>query len=164
MQLLKEYAEHLASRAKQTIKNGQFFAKVLTENDDSGRHGVLIPTDVYPFFPYLEILNQDENATTKFPSFDAISRTQTTLAFKYYERYPERRVTCVNGVINNRELGQRLQVVLRGELSDGEFFYVHDAANEFGDRRFHTSGIWSQAKLLSRRRAHMLWFQLAFQG
>ena len=141
MQLLKEYAEHLASRAKQTIKNGQFFAKVLTENDDSGRHGVLIPTDVYPFFPYLEILNQDENATTKFPSFDAISRTQTTLAFKYYERYPERRVTCVNGVINNRELGKRLQVVLRGELPDGEFFYVHDAANEFGDRRFHT--LWN---------------------
>jgi len=30
-----------------------FFLKVLTKNDDSGRHGVLIPRAAYPLFPPL---------------------------------------------------------------------------------------------------------------
>jgi hypothetical protein len=136
MQPLKEYAEKLANRSKQKIKNGQLFAKVLTDNDDSGRHGVLIPGDVYSFFPHLAISNPNENATTKFVSFDAIAGGQKTLAFKYYERYPERRITCVNPVVNNRDLGKRLQIVLRGELPSGEVVYVHDAATEYGDRKF----------------------------
>lgn len=141
MQHLKEYTAYLTSKSKQKIRNGQLFAKVLTENDDSGRHGVLIPNDVYPFFPHLDIPDPRENATTKFTSFDAISGIQKNLAFKYYERYPERRITCLNGVVNNRALGKRLQIILRGELANDDVVYIHDATTEFGDGRFHN--IWN---------------------
>lgn len=140
MQTLKAYAESLTGKSNQRIKGCQLFAKVLTENDDSGRHGVLVPNDVYSFFPHLEIADPKKNATQKFLSFDALLGVQRTLAFKYYERYPERRITCVNAAINNRTLGKRLQILLRHEQPDGEIVYVHDAATELGDGRFH--GIW----------------------
>lgn len=137
MKLLQEYAEQLANRAKHKIKNGQIFAKVLTDNDDSGKHGVVVPIDVYSFFPHLEILDPKENATTLFPSFDGLSSTQKTLAFKYYQRYPERRITRINGILNDREQGRRLYVALRAELSDGQIVYLHDVTNEYDDGRFH---------------------------
>ena len=136
MQHIKQYAEYLISKSKQKIQNGQLFAKVLTENDDSGRHGVLIPSDVYPFFPFLDIPDARENATREFTSFDSLASAPKTLAFKYYQRYPERRITCLNGVINNRTIGKRLQIILRGELANNEVTYIHDAATEFGDGRF----------------------------
>ena len=141
MQNVKRYAEHLINKSGKKVKKGQLFAKVLTENDDSGRHGVLIPTDVYSFFPLLDITNPHENATRKFTSFDSIASKPTTLAFKHYERYPERRITCLNGVINDRALGNRLQIILRGELANNEVIYIHDAATELGDGRFNT--LWN---------------------
>ena len=137
MQNTKEYAEDLIRKSNQKVKSGQLFAKVLTANDDSGRHGVLIPTDVYPFFPSLAIPNPRENATREFTSFDSIASKPKTLAFKYYERYPERRITCLNGAINDRALGKRLQIILRVELPNREVTYIHDAATEFGDGRFN---------------------------
>ena len=140
MQTLKAYVENLIGKDNQKIKSGQLFAKVLTENDDSGRHGVLIPNDVYSFFPHLEIADPKKNATQKFLSLDALTGVKKTLAFKYYERYPERRITCLNTAINGRTVGKRLQVVLRYEQPDGEISYVHDAATELGDGRFH--GMW----------------------
>jgi len=30
------------------------FVKALTKNDDSGRHGILVPREAYPLFPALE--------------------------------------------------------------------------------------------------------------
>jgi hypothetical protein len=138
MKSVTDYADSLARQAGKFIKTGQLFAKVLTTNDDAGRHGVLIPPDVYSFFPSLEIYDPNVNATTLFKSFDAVGNKTVDLAYKHYQRYPERRITKVNGLVNEREKGLRLQIVLRGELSDGQVIYIHDATNEFGDGRFET--------------------------
>jgi MvaI/BcnI restriction endonuclease family len=138
MKSISEYAKQLVAPLNLQIKSGQLFAKVLTSNDDSGRHGVLIPTDVYSFFPHLEIIDPDTNVTRTFTSFDAISRKTVELAFKYYQRYPERRITRVNSIVNDHQAGLRLQIVLRVEVSDGQVTYVHDAANQLGDNRFDT--------------------------
>jgi len=136
MKSLETYARHLANLANLKIESGQIFAKILTPNDDSGRHGVLIPTDALPLFPPIFIENPGVNATTMFDSFDAISRVRVSLAFKYYQRYPEYRITRVNSFINDQQQGYRLQIVLRGQTASGELFFVHDAANQHGDSRF----------------------------
>jgi len=141
MNSLETYARHLANLASLRLASGQIFAKILTPNDDSGRHGVLIPTDAYSLLPPIEIVDPGVNATTMFDSFDAISRERVSIAFKYYQRYPERRITRVNSFINDQQQGRRLQIVLRGQTAHGETFFVHDAANEHGDTRFHD--LWS---------------------
>jgi MvaI/BcnI restriction endonuclease family len=138
MKSLESYAKHLAQLDGRELKSGQIFAKILTPNDDSGRHGVLIPTEAYDFFPSIDIPDADANATTRFESFDAISQQRVSLAFKYYQRYPERRITRVNPLINDQQLGRRLQIVLQGKTPDGEIFYVHDSTNQEGDGRFET--------------------------
>lgn len=138
MKSLESYAKHLAQLDGRELKSGQIFAKVLTPNDDSGRHGVLIPSEAYDFFPSIDIPDADANATTRFESFDAISQQRVSLAFKYYQRYPERRITRVNPLINDQHLGFRLQIVLQGKTPDGEIFYVHDSTNQGGDGRFET--------------------------
>lgn len=136
MKSLETYAKHLANLANLKLESGQIFAKILTPNDDSGRHGVLIPADALPLFPPIVIEDPGVNATTMFESFDAISRVRVSLAFKYYQRYPEYRITRVNSFINDQQQGYRLQIILRGQTSNGELFFVHDAANQHGDPRF----------------------------
>lgn len=136
MQSLESYAKHLANLVNLEIQSGQIFAKVLTPNDDSGRHGVLIPADAYSLFPPIDIVDPRVNATTMFDSFDAIARVKSRLAFKYYQRYPECRITRVNSFINDQRLGNRLQIILRGVTGDGVTFFVHDAANQHGDSRY----------------------------
>jgi hypothetical protein len=140
MKTIESYARNLAKLSGLEITSGQFFAKILTSNDDSGRHGVLIPTDAYLLFPSIEILDAKINATASFQSFDAITCEWVPLAFKYYQRYPERRITRVNSLINNQQLGHRLQIFLQAQDQNGNTFYVHDSANEQGDSRF--SGLW----------------------
>ena len=44
------------------------FLKVLTKNDDSGRHGVVVPAEVSDFFPEIELSDRTQNATTSFES------------------------------------------------------------------------------------------------
>jgi len=140
MNTLENYARGIAKLSGLELKSGQIFAKILTSNDDSGRHGVLIPTDAYSLFPTIEIADPQNNATVRFDSFDAITGEKVSLAFKYYQRYPERRITRVNSLINNQEVGYRLQIVMQGQTPDGKIFYVHDSANEQGDHRF--AGLW----------------------
>jgi MvaI/BcnI restriction endonuclease family len=136
MKSVQEYVDSLIEYSHLSLKKCRLFAKVLSPNDDSGRHGVLIPINAYDFFPALEIPDPTKNVTRLFSSYDGLSKKPTELALKYYERYPERRVTRVNGIINDANMGRRLQVFLRGELSNGDIAYVHDAANEIGDGRF----------------------------
>ena len=100
---LLEYAGGLVGAAGKNLRSGEIFAKVLTTNDDSGRHGVLIPGDAYSFFPDLPHPGSLKNATGEFPAFDYLSKKPTMLAYKYYERfYPERRITRLNVLINDR--------------------------------------------------------------
>jgi hypothetical protein len=145
---LESYVEQLVTLAMAATKHGStvlvkslnpeaVFAKVLTSNDDSSRHGVLIPSEAYDFFPQIEIIDQTQNATTHFDSFDNLANSNKMIAFKYYQRYPERRITGVNGLVNDRTLGQRLQVFVRCKTDSGESFYLSDCTNEKGDGRFH---------------------------
>ena len=137
MKTLTDYANYLAKRANAQVVRGQFFAKVLTKNDDSGRHGVLIPADAYLLFPALNIVDPQTNVTVEFLSIDSQSGETRGLAYKYYQRYPERRITRLNPVINDQTLGKRLQIIFCAELADGAVIYIQDATNELGDGRFH---------------------------
>ena len=75
------------------------FAKVLTKNDDSGRHGVLIPKEAHIMFPEFPNFREGEavNHTLKLQylldrSGDAEWREGS---WKHYHRYPERRMTAL---------------------------------------------------------------------
>jgi hypothetical protein len=133
---LFDYSSSLVSLSGQNFRNGDIFAKVLTANDDSGRHGVLIPPEVYEFFPELIIADKDTNATTNFIGFDCITNREQTLAYKYYQRYPERRVTCLNGGFNDREHGLRVAIFLKAEHADGSVGYYIDLILERVDANF----------------------------
>ena len=132
---IEKYAGELANNFSLKISEGDFFVKVLSKNDDSGRHGVLIPTEIYDFFPRLNILNPKENLTLEFFAKDAISKKDVTLAYKYYERYPERRITRLNGCINSNEL--RLIVFLKIKDTTGQTHYIADAATKSDSNKFN---------------------------
>lgn len=133
---LVEYSRSLAARFAKQIKSGTVFAKVLTNNDDSGRHGVLIPSEAYEFFPTLTIRDPAENASRAFEAFDAIDSTDVELSYIYYQRYPERRITRVNKLFNDRNSGARLVVVLKALHSDNSTGYYVDGVNESNPSRF----------------------------
>jgi MvaI/BcnI restriction endonuclease family len=166
MTALAEYVAGLIAKAKQadaepSIRSGseqvdfsesfkaeEIFVKVLTKNDDSGRHGVLIPSEAYSFFPDIEIVDPKQNATTMFDSFDALAGQHKQIAFKYYQRYPERRITSLNSLLNDHSTGLRLQIVVRVSLRQrneittsiasiyNSVGYIIDSTNESGDGRF----------------------------
>lgn len=76
--------------------------KVLTKNDDAGRHGVLIPVQAYDFFPDIKgfIPNTPTNYTEKFEGIWP-GTSSKTCSFKHYHRYPERRITRLDQSFNN---------------------------------------------------------------
>jgi hypothetical protein len=133
---LFSYARGLAILAGKCLRSGDILAKVLTSNDDSGRHGVLIPSEAYDFFPELVIESSDINATMPFFCFDVIADREKTLTYKYYERYPERRVTRLNASFNDREHGYRVAVFLKAEHTDGSIGYYADLLREHVDADF----------------------------
>ena len=63
--------------------------------------------EAYSFFPPLSIPRATENATGIFVAFEVGAGNERTLAWKYYQRYPERRVTRLNPAINNFASGRR---------------------------------------------------------
>lgn len=133
---LFHYAKGLVAKAQKTFVSGEVFAKVLTRNDDSGRHGVLIPSDAYSYFPRLPIPDPAQNATQEFSAFNTISSSQVTVAFKYYERYPERRITRLDSLLNDVSGTSRLLVFLHAKDSDGNSDYYFDCANSVEGNRF----------------------------
>nr|5O63_A Chain A, Restriction endonuclease UbaLAI [unidentified]5O63_B Chain B, Restriction endonuclease UbaLAI [unidentified] len=136
MNELIKYAKELVRSAGKTLKSAAMFAKVLTPNDDSGRHGVLVPTEAYSFFPDMPISDPSQNATSNFPAFDSLSKTHKTLAYKYYERYPERRITRMHGLLNERNYDPRLTIFLFARHTDGSSGYYFDCANSGSGGRF----------------------------
>jgi hypothetical protein len=130
------YVEELALASNFAPNSTEIFAKILTPNDDSGRHGVLVPNEAYSFFPDLPIPDPHENATILFSSVDAIEHEPQTLGWKYYQRYPERRITRLNRALNDMLHGRRLLVVTRYVDRLGEYQYVTDALVEGIDSRF----------------------------
>lgn len=136
MTALFRYASDQTKKAGKSYASGEVFAKVLTKNDDSGRHGVLIPSDAYSFFPDFPILDPTQNATEEFPAFNATNGTAATLAYKYYERYPERRITRLHGSLNDLTCEHRILVFLKTKHSDGSTAYYFDCANSALGGRF----------------------------
>lgn len=137
MTTLFGYAAEQARKAGKVFRSGEVFAKILTRNDDSGRHGVLIPSDAYSFFPDFPIPDPTQNATEEFPAFDAIKGVATTLAYKYYERYPERRITRLHGSLNDLKSEHRILVFLKAKHTDGGTSYYFDCANSSASGRFN---------------------------
>lgn len=130
---LEDYVRAIVQAAGKRLKSGEILAKILTKNDDSGRHGVLIPTEHYDFFPNLEIVDVDENATTIFNAFDSITCEPVELAWKYYQRYPERRVTRLNGILNDKNHGFILAIFVKAKHDDGsESYYIDGALSDDG--------------------------------
>jgi hypothetical protein len=124
---LSDYASEIGKKAGVPITSGELFAKILTPNDDSGRHGVLIPAEGYSFFPPLNIADERTNATGFFRAFDVRSEKWVELAYKYYQRYPERRITKLHPIFNDVSR-RRLIVFLRASTASGEPFYAVDSA------------------------------------
>jgi hypothetical protein len=75
------------------------FCKILTPNDDSGRHGVLIPVSAYKMFPEIIGFDPDkpENYTEKIVTLwrDKQRIFKKESSYKHYHRYPERRITAL---------------------------------------------------------------------
>ncbi len=134
---LFSYCQGLSRLAGKAIRGGEIFAKVLTQNDDSGRHGVLVPVEAYDLFPELEIVDPNQNVTVHFPAVDGVGGQEQSLAYKYYQRYPERRITCLNGNFNDRQHGLRVGVFLRADHVDGSVGYYADILREKEDPEFH---------------------------
>ncbi len=133
---LSNYAIEIVAKANRSFKSCEIFGKVLTRNDDSSRHGVLIPTDAYPFFPPFKISDPTRNATLEFSGFNSIIAANDTFAYKYYERYPERRITRLPSLLNALDTGPRIMVCLRTKHSDGSIGYYFDCANSASGGRF----------------------------
>jgi len=136
MNHLFSYAKTLVEKSGKSFASGEFFAKVLTKNDDSGKHGVTISTDAYSYFPYFPIPDTTQNTTQGFFAFNTVSALPATLAYKYYERYPERRITRLPKILNDRVNEPRLLVFLRAQHSDGSTAYYFDCANSAPGGRF----------------------------
>ncbi|HWQ90041.1 MAG TPA: MvaI/BcnI family restriction endonuclease [Clostridia bacterium] len=132
---LWDYAVSIVAPFGKSLASGDIFAKVLSANDDSGRHGVLIPTDAYTFFPFFAIPDPAQNHTLEFPAVNVLERSRVRLAYKYYERYPERRITRLHPRLNDRS-GQRLVVFLKATHSDGTTAHYFDCATTTGEARF----------------------------
>lgn len=118
------------------IESAEIFAKILTANDDAGRHGVLIPSESYSFFPELPIPDVTANATALFRGFDAVAHQYKDFGWKYYQRYPERRITRLNPRLNDVAHGRRVAIFLRVVSPDGVVTYLADAIVEGIDERF----------------------------
>lgn len=132
---IQDYAQSLALQAGVSLDEGQIFAKVLTRNDDSGRHGVLIPTDAYSVLPDWNPRNPAINDTLELSVFDAVSRTTKTMAYKYYQRYPERRVTRLDPMLNDTG-SDRLLVILSAVTRAGGRVLIVDCTSRAHDQRF----------------------------
>lgn len=136
MSKLSRYLDKALKIAGKSLQSGEVFSKILASNDDSGRHGVLIPGDAYNFFPELIIPDPNVNVTEEFPAFDIVSEKWVTLAYKYYKRYPERRITRLNKELNDRAADLRVVVFFRVMHSDGSVGYYFECGNSVVGGRF----------------------------
>jgi hypothetical protein len=79
------YCRDLVRAEGRELSGGEVFIKVLTANDDSGHHGVVIPAEAHDFFPEIEIANPIHNATTPFDGSDCLTHGLKKLKYKYYQ-------------------------------------------------------------------------------
>lgn len=133
---ITNYAENLASTFN--VRPTRVLAKILTQNDDAGRHGVLIPNEAYGFFPELPIPDPSQNSTVLIAGLDVISGIEKPLGWKYYERYPERRITRINGKANLSDSGRRLVIFTKAIRPDSTEVILADVRLEDQSADFPT--------------------------
>ena len=98
--------------------------KILTKNDDSGRHGVLIPVEAYRMFPAIEgfvphiAVNYTEDIQTEW--IDTGSPEVKASKYKHYHRYPERRITRLKSSVNGVPAGT---LIIVGRRTDANRLY-----------------------------------------
>ena len=133
---LFSYCRELVSTEGQNLSSGEILIRVLTDNDDSGRHGVLVPLEAHDFFPEIVIADANVNATTGFDGRDCLSHGLRGLKYKYYQRYPERRITCLNPAFSDHSHGLRVGIFLRATHRDGTSGYYVDLIRQQVDAEF----------------------------
>lgn len=123
--------------------------KILTPNDDSGRHGVLIPVGAYSMFPEFPDFEPDVavNYTlpikSRWPEEESPDRNSS---YKHYHRYPERRITALGSTELNSAPPQSLIVIgrRRGTEDDFEIHLLRPTDQRYGevlrDLGFKSSG------------------------
>lgn len=104
------------------------FCKIITPNDDSGRHGVLIPIAAYSIFPDISGFdpsvrkNYTEPIMTLWKSEAGIQRKASS--FKHYHRYPERRITALRSQWLDNAPANSMILVARHKDND-RIFEIH---------------------------------------
>jgi hypothetical protein len=103
------------------------FIKVLTKNDDSGRHGVLIPKDAYHLFDEFKDLNSSENNSLPITTLWRSDYTVSILdsQYKYYQRYPERRITGLHTKLLSRDRPDNALIIIGRQKSKRDVYDIH---------------------------------------
>ena len=112
--------------------------KVLAPNDDSGRHGVVIPVDAYPLFPvyvnYGAALQSNHTAEVSIRWPHTGSQDFQSARWKHYQRYPERRLTRLDRSINSVAENSLLVVGrLKGPQENYEAFVIQPQDGVYAD-------------------------------
>jgi hypothetical protein len=93
------------------------FFKVIAPNDDSGRHGIVVPKSAYGMFPDFDDFDPDakKNYTEKIKTIwcDEAQVVERKSCWKHYHRYPERRMTALRSRKLNAKPPLSLMVVGR---------------------------------------------------
>jgi len=104
------------------------FCKILTPNDDSGRHGVLIPISAYDIFPHMAGFDpsKNENYTEKITTLwrDGQAVLRKISSYKHYHRYPERRITALGSKKLDTAPANAMILVAR-HRDDNRVFEIH---------------------------------------
>jgi hypothetical protein len=115
------------------------FCKLLTKNDDSGRHGIVVPIDAYPMLPNFRIKTTGSHFSipceyTVWANNGSQSRI-SNINYKYYHQgshaYPERRLTSFKSKELNQSSPKDL-FILAKRNKDYEAHFI-PAENDFYD-------------------------------
>lgn len=103
------------------------FIKVLTKNDDSGRHGVLIPKDAYNLLDEFQKLNPSHNNSLAITTHWTFNGTKSTLEskYKYYHRYPERRLTGLHTILLSSNKPDNTLIIIGRHKSKRDAYDIH---------------------------------------
>jgi hypothetical protein len=123
------------------------FIKVLTTNDDSGKHGILIPKEAYDLFPPFEKFVANENNTIRVTTIWRRDSCEGGVCvdsrYKYYKKYPERRLTRLRQSRLQSVRPENALFVLGRRKGCGNLFEAHVLYPE--ERAY--SAIWAEIDL-----------------
>lgn len=135
------------------------FCKVLAPNDDSGRHGVLIPVYAYRMFPTFSDFEPDAKINYEAPIItywhEEAGFTEKQSKWKHYHRYPERRMTSLSPeLLNNKVDGSLLVVGKYKDRFEYECFVIapndslYDIVGELFKLSFNDEGYLTGSAIL----------------